>query len=147
VNALRVLVVDDDAMLCMLLGEMLEDMGHAIDPLETTQAGAVAAAAKRRPDLMIVDVGLGEGSGLAAMDDILAAGFVPHIFMSGNARRVEALRPGTLVLEKPFDQARLERAIRCVLDPAALSAGRPTPGASAPGVRTPLDGAAARAGF
>ena len=106
-------------MLGMLLGEMLEDMGYAIDPLETTQAGAVASVARRRPDVMIVDVGLGEGSGLVAMDEILAAGFVPHIFMSGNVKRVEALRPGTPVLEKPFDQGQLERAIQCVLDPAA----------------------------
>jgi len=120
VNALRVLVVEDDAMLGMLLGEMLEDMGHDIDPLETTQAGAVAAAARRRPDLMIVDVGLGEGSGLVAMDDILANGFVPHIFMSGNVRRVEAQRPGTPVLQKPFDQDQLERAIRGVLTAAPL---------------------------
>ena len=97
-TALRILVVEDDGMLGMLLGEMLEDMGHLVYPLETTQAGAVAAASANRPDLMIVDVGLGEDSGLAAMDEVLATGFIPHIFMSGNVAKVEGLRPGTPVL-------------------------------------------------
>ena len=104
-------------MLGMVLGETLEDMGHEVAPLETTQAGAIAAAARRRPDLMIVDVGLGEGSGLAAMDAILATGFVPHIFMSGNVKRVEGLRAGTPVLQKPFDQEQLERAMQRALPP------------------------------
>ena len=108
-------------MLGLLLGEMLEDMGHIVEPLETTQAGAVAAAARRRPDLMIVDVGLSEGSGLKAMDDILAVGFVPHIFMSGSPKRLGAMRPGTPVLQKPFDQDQLDRAIRRVLATAAQS--------------------------
>ena len=118
-TALRILVVEDDGMLGMFLGEMLEDMGHLVYPLETTQAGAVAAASANRPDLMIVDVGLGQGSGLVAMDDILANGFIPHIFMSGNTARVEAQRPGTPVLLKPFNQSQLEHAIERVVGPSA----------------------------
>jgi DNA-binding response OmpR family regulator len=115
-------VVEDDAMLGMLLGELLQDMGHEVCPIETTQAAAVAAAAKCRPDLMVVDVGLGEGSGLEAMDEILPAGFIPHIFMSGNIQRVAALRPGTPVLQKPFDEAQLERAIHRALAGSASPA-------------------------
>lgn len=105
-------------MLGMLLGEMLEDMGHDVCPLEGTRAGAVAAAARHSPDLMIVDVGLGDESGVAAMDDILRVRFVPHIFMSGNIKTVEALRPNTPALQKPFDQAALERAVQRVIDAA-----------------------------
>gem|GEM_PF-2050326 len=119
---LRILVVDDDCMLAILLGEMLQDMGHEVCPLETTQAGAVAAAALHRPELIIIDVGLGEGSGLSAMDDVLRAGFVPHIFMSGNVVRVQAMRPGTPVLGKPFNQVQLEQAIQRALDNLASRA-------------------------
>ena len=139
-NPLRVLVVEDDAMLGMLLCEMLNDMGHETDPPERTQAGAVAAVARRRPDLMIVDAGLGAGSGLTAMDEILATGFVPHIFMSGNITRVELLRPGTPVLQKPFDEGQLERAIRDVLTAAVSPAGSPLIVAPSSGFKAPRTG-------
>ena len=140
---MRVLIVDDDAMIGMLLGDMLGAMGHEIDPLETTQLGAVAAAARQRPDLMIVDVGLGVGCGIAAMDEVLLGGFVPHIFMSGNVKRVEAIRPGTQVLQKPFDWNRLEAAIDAALHHAVALAHRSLVLVSVPGTDAPAIGSAA----
>jgi DNA-binding response OmpR family regulator len=121
VKPLRVLVVEDDAMLGVLLAEMLEDMGHDICALETTEAGAVAAAAQYRPDLMILDARLGAGSGISAVEEILRTWLVPHLFMSGNISKVKALRPGAEVLEKPFREAELARAIQRVLGIAAPS--------------------------
>ena len=115
VKPLRVIVVEDDAMLGLLLGETLQDMGHEVGPVAATQSAAVAAAAAYRPGLMLVDVGLGEGSGLAAMDEILRADFIPHVFMSVNVLLVEIQRPGTPVLQKPFDEAQLEDAIQRAL--------------------------------
>jgi DNA-binding response OmpR family regulator len=108
---LRVLLVEDDAMIGELLGEMLEEMGHRVYPVVATQADAVSAAASRRPDLMIVDVGLGTGSGIAAMDEILRAGFVTHLYMSGNVAMFRMLKPNAPVLEKPFYESELEGAI------------------------------------
>jgi DNA-binding response OmpR family regulator len=121
VKALRVLVVEDDPMVGMLLAEMLEAMGHNVCALETTEAGAVAAAAQHRPDLMIVDARLGAGSGVAAVEEILRAQFIPHVFMSGDITKVGALRPGATAIEKPFHEAELARAIQRVLDLAAPS--------------------------
>ena len=76
-KALRILVVEDDAMIGGLLAETLEDLGHVVCAVETNAANAVAAAARHHPDLMIVDVGLGEASGIAAVKEILRSGFVP----------------------------------------------------------------------
>ncbi len=118
-KALRILVVDDDAMLGMMLIEMLEDLGHEGLPLECTHRDAVAAAARHRPDLMLVDVGLGVDSGLAVMDEILPSRFIAHVFMSGNIDHLAALRPGAPVLRKPFDETQLEQAIRGALAQAA----------------------------
>ena len=53
-KAPRVLVVEDDAMIGVLLGEMLEGMGYDVCGIEATEADAVTAAARFRPDLMIV---------------------------------------------------------------------------------------------
>ena len=65
-KALRTLVVEDDAMIGGLLAETLEGLGHAVCAVESNVANAVAAASHLRPDLMIVDVGLGEATGVAA---------------------------------------------------------------------------------
>jgi CheY-like chemotaxis protein len=118
-QALSVLVVEDDPMIGMLLAEMLEAMGHNVCAIETTEAAAVIAAAEYRPDLMIVDARMGEGSGLSAVDKILRTGFVPYLFISGNFSKVTALRPDAVVLEKPFREAELTRAIQRALDLAA----------------------------
>jgi FixJ family two-component response regulator len=43
------------------------------------------------------------------------------VFISGDARRVQTLRPGAVVVRKPFRQAELDRAIEIALDAAAAS--------------------------
>ena len=120
-RALRVLVVEDDAMIGTLLAEMLEAMGHDICAIEATEADAVAAAVQFRPNLMIVDVRLGDGSGLAAVEEILRTGPVPHLFVSGDTSRIRALRPGAVVIQKPFRESDLARAIQCTLGAVAVS--------------------------
>jgi CheY-like chemotaxis protein len=117
----RVLVVEDDAVIAVLLSEVLAGMGHDVCAIEATEADAVAAAGRCRPDLMIVDARLGEGSGVAAVEEILRSGFVPHVFVSGDALSVRALRPGALVIQKPYREADLARAIQCALRAEATS--------------------------
>lgn len=121
-KALRVLVVEDNGMIGMLLGQMLEEMGHDVCAVEATEAGAVTAALRCRPDLMIVDAWLGDGSGISAVDTICRIGAVPHLFATGDISRVKALRPGAVVLQKPFHEAELARAIQRALAAAALPA-------------------------
>lgn len=119
-KALRVLLVEDDTLLGTLLADMLRDVGHDVCAIAVTEAAAVSAAAQYHPDLMIVDVGLGEGSGVAAVDEILHFGFVPHLFMTGNVTRLRALRQHAVVLEKPFREAALLLAMQCAMDVAAI---------------------------
>ena len=119
--ALRVLVVEDDAIIGALLAEMLEGMGHDVCAVEGTEADAVAAAARWRPDLMIVDVRLGDGSGVAAVDEIHRAGPIPHVFVSADISRLQALRPGAAIIQKPYREADLARVIRRALDAPAVS--------------------------
>lgn len=118
-KALRVLVVEDDALIGMLFADVLMAMGHAVCAIEATEAGAVAAAARYRPDLLIVDAGLRGGSGVSAVDQILRTGFIPHVFVSGEISRILALKPEAIVIEKPCRDVDLERAIQRALDVAA----------------------------
>ena len=112
-TALRVLVVEDDAMIGMLLSEMLEDMGHEVCAVAATEAEAVADAARCKPGLLIVDQHLREGSGNAAVDRIFQNGVIPCIIVSGAP--VHSNQPGMAVLQKPFLEADLVRAIRRVV--------------------------------
>ena len=121
-SALRVMVVEDDAMIGMLLAEMLAGMGHEVCAIETTEADAVTAAARYRPDLMIVDVRLGDGSGVNAVTEIHRTAPVPHVFVSGDITEVKALRPNALIIQKPYRESDLARVIRRALDAEQLFA-------------------------
>lgn len=108
-------------MIGMLLADVLAEMGHDVCAIEATEADAVAAAVRCKPDLMIVDARLGDGSGVSAVEEILRAGFVPHVFVSGETSSVQALRPDAVVIQKPFREPDLARAIQRALGATATS--------------------------
>jgi DNA-binding response OmpR family regulator len=112
---LRVLVVEDEILIAMLITQVLEDMGHDVCATESTKAGAVAAAAQHKPDFMIVDAGLPDGSGVSAVEEILLAAQVAHIFVSGDVAGIKALRPHAVVVQKPFFASDLNRAMQLAL--------------------------------
>ena len=118
-KALRVLVVEDDALIVTLLSELLAGMGHEVCATAATEAHAVTAAARHRPDLMIVDASLARGSGVSAVEEILHAGPVAHLFVSGDPGAVQALRPSAVVIRKPFRETDLVKAIESALNAAA----------------------------
>ena len=119
---LRIMVVEDETVIALLMGEVLAAMGHDVCAIEGTEADAVAAAARCRPEMMIVDarLGRGNGSGVAAVAQILRAGFVPHVFVTGDRLRDQALSPGAVVIQKPFDESELVGAMESALAAGAL---------------------------
>ncbi len=118
---LRILLVEDEIMIGTLLAEVLVDMGHDICGIEVTEADAVAAAARCGPDLMIVDVWLDEGNGVSAVAEILRDGPMPHFFVSADIASVRALKPDAVVMQKPFREQDLARAIDQALHGSALN--------------------------
>jgi two-component system, response regulator PdtaR len=120
-KSLCVLVVEDNALIGMLLADMLGEMGHRVCAIEATEAHAVTAAGRYKPDLMIVDVQLGDGNGVSAVAEILRTGSIPHLFVSGDISRAKALRSDVIVIQKPFRESDLARAIQRALDAAAPS--------------------------
>jgi CheY-like chemotaxis protein len=116
---LRILLVEDDAMVALTLAEMLETQGHSVCGIATTESEAVAAAADLKPDMIIVDAQLREGSGLGAIDRIQNGTKVAHVFVSGDALPIRALRPCATVIQKPYFEAALNGAIQRALDATA----------------------------
>lgn len=99
---LRILVVEDNALLALVLEELLVGMGHQVCATASTEVTAVNAADQQKPDLMIVDVGLRQGSGISAVDQICRLRPTPYFFLSGDAGRIRATKPDAIVLQKPF---------------------------------------------
>jgi two-component system, response regulator PdtaR len=119
---IRVMVVEDETPLGVLIGEVLEGMGYVVCAIAATEADAVDAAARSKPDVMLVDVRLGLGSGTSAVAEILRKGFVPHIFYSGDISGVKASRPNAIAIQKPFRVSELARAIERALGASTLVA-------------------------
>ena len=111
-HQLRIMVVEDDALVGILLAELLGELGHDVCAIEDTEEGAVCSAALRHPDLMIVDAWLGEGSGISAVDTIQRDGIMPHVFVSGDIAWVRMSRPNSIMVQKPYREAEIADAIQ-----------------------------------
>ncbi len=119
VTKARILIVEDNALIGVLLAEMLESMGYGVCAIEATEADAITAAAKHRPDLMIVDVHLREGSGVSAVAAILREGHIPHVFVTGDMSHGAAFGADAVVIRKPFLEPELADALQRSLKPPA----------------------------
>lgn len=114
-KSLRVLLAEDEVMISEALAELLVELGHEVCSIEVSEANAIKAAARFRPDLMIVDARLGKGSGVAAVAEILRTRFIPHVIVSGDRAHNWTLSPRTIFLQKPFLAPELIRAMRRAL--------------------------------
>jgi CheY-like chemotaxis protein len=108
----RVLLVEDEAMIAMLVEDMLEDLGHELVTVATRLEEAVAAAGSGSVDLAILDLNLG-GVLTYPVADALAVRGIPFIFATGygNAGLAEAYSAWP-TLQKPFTTEALGQAIR-----------------------------------
>jgi DNA-binding response OmpR family regulator len=115
-NGKRILVVEDEALIAMFLADILTVMGHTVCANVATEQEAVTAAKRERPDLMIVDANLQEGSGVGAVGQILRSGFIPHIFVTGDRYGLAATDLTAIVVVKPFTlnalASAMERALK-----------------------------------
>lgn len=114
-SGLNVLVVEDDALLAIVLGDVLAGMGHTVCAIEDTESGAIAAAARCSPDFMIVDARLRAGSGVTAVEEIHRTRSIPHLFVSGEIAGILARMPDAIVIQKPFQELDLARAMQRAL--------------------------------
>lgn len=122
-QSLRIVVVEDDALIGMYLEELLVGMGHEVSAVTRSESEAVAAEAEHRPDLMIVDGSLGDGNGMAAMNRILAQRFVPHFYITGNPYQVGKQVKDAIVVGKPFNMKELASGIDQAWRSRPLAAG------------------------
>lgn len=113
---LSVLLVDDHADTSRVLGRLLSHMGYRVS-IAASVATGVAAFQAGRPDVLISDVGLPDGTGHDLLRALLALGsHVNAIALSGFGMEEDiqsSLRAGfARHLTKPIDVRRLDQVIR-----------------------------------
>jgi DNA-binding response OmpR family regulator len=114
----RLLVVDDEADIQLLLVAMLEEVGFEVEAVGDGPA-ALLAAMERPPDLVLLDLALPGMDGFSVLRELRARSDVPVVVLSGRPTeldRVTALERGADdYVVKPGSAADLVARIRAVL--------------------------------
>jgi DNA-binding response OmpR family regulator len=111
----RILVVEDDGVVAMMLSDQLDELGFATIELRYSLASALVAATDHLPDVALLDLHLTDGLSLP-IAQVLAGRGIPSVFMSGDqdAESKLGLATGSVLL-KPFSPAELQAALTAAL--------------------------------
>lgn len=119
---MKVLLVDDEPDIRRIAQLSLEAVGGFETAVAASAAEGLAAAARERPDLILLDVMMPGMDGLSALaelrgDPVLSA--IPVVFMTAKVQRAEIERYLALgaagVIQKPFDPMTLPTELQAIL--------------------------------
>jgi len=119
-NRLRVLIVDDEAGMCKLLKEIIQDLGYSPKPF-TSPRKALAAIKQEKFDIAIIDVKMPEMDGLELLKnarEIIPDLDVIMITAYGSIESaVEAIKIGAFnYITKPFRQEEIKIAVGKIVE-------------------------------
>jgi CheY-like chemotaxis protein len=111
-DGLRVLVVEDEMMVSMLIEDMLSDMGCVVVGPAARLDEAIDLAKTATIDCAVLDVNLG-GQPIYPLADLLREMGRPFAFATGYGDAgVREVDVGTPVLQKPFREGDLARVLK-----------------------------------
>ncbi len=118
----RVLVLDDEPLIAMMLEDWLTELGHETLGPARTIAAALEFVENGAPEAAILDLSI-NGEASYAVAEKLAARGIPFAFATGHgAARLQAPYNTAPVLGKPFDFDAVNALV------ARLVAAKPAPG-------------------
>ncbi|SFQ16621.1 response regulator [Tranquillimonas alkanivorans] len=114
---MKIMIVEDDALLALDLRGMCEDLGHQVLGLARSADEADRAASRLRPDVLLTDMELADSSdGVEVVHALrtrfpnLLVAFVTAVSDPAALARIDAVRPDA-ILNKPVTGERLECAL------------------------------------
>jgi CheY-like chemotaxis protein len=111
----RVLVVEDELMIRMLLEGMLDDLGHSVAAEAGNIDEALAQARDADFDVALLDVNL-NGKPITPVVEVLVQRGLPFVFASGYGQRgVPEPYQTRPTLQKPFQAEALAEAIEAAV--------------------------------
>lgn len=124
---LRVLIVEDEALISMELEELVEEAGHLVVGTAIRRAEAIDLAFRVLPDLALIDVSLCDGdSGIDVAQAIREIDSLIVVFITANPLRLgEDFAGAAGAIAKPFSRAVLMRGLsyleECLRHPPPIS--------------------------
>jgi CheY-like chemotaxis protein len=114
--AMRILVVEDELMIRMLLEDMLGELGYTVAAEAARIEEALDAAKNADFDIAILDVNL-NGQPISPVADALVARGMPFVFATGYGERglPEPYRDRP-TLKKPFQMEGLKQMLQTALE-------------------------------
>lgn len=122
---IRILIVEDEALVSEDLKEMLLGFGYEIPGIAETGELAIALADEHKPDLVLMDINLaGAMDGITAGGEIRSRWGIPIIYVTAFATqaiidRAKKTNPSGYIL-KPFNERQIQTAIEIALYNSAL---------------------------
>ena len=116
----KILIVEDESIIAEDISDSLISLGYRITGMVYSGEEAIEAAAKFRPDLVLMDVNLqGEIDGITAAAEIRSRFQIPVVYLTAYAdentlRRVSATKPFGYIV-KPFEEKNLHTTIQLAL--------------------------------
>ena len=108
---LRVLVVEDEMMVSMLIEDMLSDLGCKVVGPASRLEEAIALVESHELDCAVLDVNLG-GQPIFPLADLLRTKGAPFAFATGYGDAgLRDVDKGAPVLQKPFRESDLARVL------------------------------------
>jgi CheY-like chemotaxis protein len=121
---LRLLVLEDEALVSMLIEDQVIELGFSVVGPAATVKQALALCATEPIDGALLDVNLGGGQRSDPVADYLETRNVPFLFVTGYGHAgLEPRFAEHAVLQKPFALPDLRRSLEALfLDPAVAGA-------------------------
>ena len=116
--ALRILVVEDEVLIALELGYLLEDLGHVTVGVAGSSADAIALGRTTAPDVALVDIHLIDGpTGVEVARALSADPRTTVLFMTANSKRIPPDFAGALgVIAKPYSERAVASALSYVAE-------------------------------
>jgi CheY-like chemotaxis protein len=112
----KVLIVEDEALVAMMIEDLLADLGCEVGDNPVRLDEALAAAQSGEFDMALLDLNLA-GSRTYPVADLLAERGIPFAFLTGyRSEDLEAAYRDTPILAKPFRRADLQAMLTRLLD-------------------------------
>jgi PAS domain S-box-containing protein len=116
----RLLLVEDEALVAMMIQETLAEIGFQVIGPVGTASGALAAARDSHFDAAVLDINLGDGL-VYTVAEILEKRGVPFVFVTGyDADSVDVRFSGVPILQKPIERGMLQKIFAPDADPVAV---------------------------
>ncbi len=112
----KVLIVEDDMIISMVLERMILKLGHKVINKVITGQGAIDSARDMDPDLILMDIQLKDDiDGISAMQKIRENSAVHVIYITGNSDQYNLSRAKKTnfveYLVKPIQMSHLKKSI------------------------------------